>query len=221
MAKKWSSVQHGLVFSKIFDNSSYECHLRSNERTVWKIQPSKMYESMTRNNIEMRNHPKPHTNKFHSMPWPSITCKFPLWFQKSHDFLEGLPLPLQKHAHPVDDFKVNTSSPKNYMKSNHPISTSFDESKIYTSCMVLREIVLFFRESWCFQRQSRRKHQDSRENKTNWWVRGNLQVILSHGIEWNLCGFGRFPIPILNLFIISLKAEFFRPSFHYDLWISF
>ena len=29
------------------------------------------------------------------------------------------------------------------------------------------QLVLFSRESWCFPRRSRGKHQDSRENKTN------------------------------------------------------
>ena len=35
-----------------------------------------------------------------------------------------------------------------------------------------KQLVLFFRESWCFPRRSRGKHQDSRENKTNWFLEG-------------------------------------------------
>ena len=31
-----------------------------------------------------------------------------------------------------------------------------------------KQLVLFSRESWCFPRRSRGKHQGSRENKTNW-----------------------------------------------------
>ena len=34
------------------------------------------------------------------------------------------------------------------------------------------QLVLFSRESWCFPRRSRGKHQDSRENKTNWFPKG-------------------------------------------------
>ena len=33
-----------------------------------------------------------------------------------------------------------------------------------------KQLVLFSRESWCFPRQNRGKHQDSRENKTNWFL---------------------------------------------------
>ena len=33
-------------------------------------------------------------------------------------------------------------------------------------------LVLWSRESWCFPRQSQGKHQDSRENKTNWFPEG-------------------------------------------------
>ena len=35
-----------------------------------------------------------------------------------------------------------------------------------------KQLVLFSRESWCFPRRSRGKHQDSRENKTNWFPEG-------------------------------------------------
>ena len=35
-----------------------------------------------------------------------------------------------------------------------------------------KQLVLFSRESWCFPRRSRGKHQDSRENKTNWVPEG-------------------------------------------------
>ena len=34
------------------------------------------------------------------------------------------------------------------------------------------QLVLFSRKSWCFPRRSRGKHQDSRENKTNWLSEG-------------------------------------------------
>ena len=34
------------------------------------------------------------------------------------------------------------------------------------------QLVLFSRESRCFPRRSRGKHQDSRENKTNWFPEG-------------------------------------------------
>ena len=32
-----------------------------------------------------------------------------------------------------------------------------------------KQLVLFSRESWCFQRRNRGKQEDSRENKTNWF----------------------------------------------------
>ena len=35
-----------------------------------------------------------------------------------------------------------------------------------------KQLVLFSQESWCFPRRSRGKHQDSRENKTNWFPEG-------------------------------------------------
>ena len=35
-----------------------------------------------------------------------------------------------------------------------------------------KQLVLFSRESWCFPRRSRGKHQDSRENITNWFPKG-------------------------------------------------
>ena len=35
-----------------------------------------------------------------------------------------------------------------------------------------KQLVLFSWESWCFPRRSRGKHQDSRENKTNWFPEG-------------------------------------------------
>ena len=35
-----------------------------------------------------------------------------------------------------------------------------------------KQLVLFSRESWCFLRRSQGKHQDSRENKTNWFPEG-------------------------------------------------
>ena len=35
-----------------------------------------------------------------------------------------------------------------------------------------KQLVLFSRESWCFPRRNRGKHQDSRENKTNWFPKG-------------------------------------------------
>ena len=35
-----------------------------------------------------------------------------------------------------------------------------------------KQLVLFSRESWCFPRRNRGKHQDSRENKTNWFLEG-------------------------------------------------
>ena len=36
----------------------------------------------------------------------------------------------------------------------------------------VKQLVLFSRESWCFPRLSWGKHQDSRENKTNWFPVG-------------------------------------------------
>ena len=36
-----------------------------------------------------------------------------------------------------------------------------------------KQLVLFSQESWCFPRRSRGKHQDSRENKTNWFPEGS------------------------------------------------
>ena len=35
-----------------------------------------------------------------------------------------------------------------------------------------KQLVLFSWESWCFRRGSQGKHQDSRENKTNWFPEG-------------------------------------------------
>ena len=35
-----------------------------------------------------------------------------------------------------------------------------------------KQLVLFSQESWCFLRRSWGKHQDSRENKTNWFPEG-------------------------------------------------
>ena len=35
-----------------------------------------------------------------------------------------------------------------------------------------KQLLLFFRESWCFPRRSRGKHQNSRENKTNQFPEG-------------------------------------------------
>ena len=35
------------------------------------------------------------------------------------------------------------------------------------------QLVLFSQESWCFPRRSRGKHQDSLENKTNWFPEGS------------------------------------------------
>ena len=35
-----------------------------------------------------------------------------------------------------------------------------------------KQLVLFSRESWCFPRLRLGKHQDSRENKTNWFPEG-------------------------------------------------
>ena len=46
-----------------------------------------------------------------------------------------------------------------------------------------KQLVLFSRESWCFPRQSRGKHQDSRESKINWFPEGPDIKCLLHNIS--------------------------------------
>ena len=49
------------------------------------------------------------------------------------------------------------------------------------------QLVFFSREPWCFPRQSRGKHQDSRENKTNCFPR---DLTLVQEIAWFVVIFG-------------------------------
>ena len=56
--------------------------------------------------------------------------------------------------------------------SYNPLYSSLKQTAtVYSLCQISREtvLVLFSRASWCFPRRSRWKHQDSRENKTNWF----------------------------------------------------